>query len=101
MSSQRPRLRLEALEQLTEAMLTLTEIGSAPERAQLIALMDPAIGSAVPHATTARAHVANWIRTCAQFHTGRENLVAAVSIGVADTPARSRVLDLIDRLWPA
>ncbi len=95
------RLSLDGLEALVTELLKIDEIVDTPNRQQMILLMPTAIKVAVEYFGRPRAHVISWIRACDQFSTGRAAFVGALSLGMANREALRRVLDLVDRLWPA
>jgi hypothetical protein len=95
-----PRLSLDALKQLTQALLDFDEMASATSRRQIVSLMDRRIASAVPDRDSAQAHVLELLRTCEAFEGGRDNLILALRLGLPDNQARARVFIMIEQLWP-
>ena len=94
------RLTLDALSELSEALLDIDEIASGPSRRQIMSFMRTDIRAALPDLDSARAHVIAWLRTCSQFRGGHCELVKALMLGVPDNEPRRRAVRLLDQLWP-
>jgi hypothetical protein len=95
------RLPLGAVGRIAGAMLELPEISDALNRQAIIQLLPKAIRAAVPYAPVAQMHVVSLVRTCERFAGGRQALLEALALGVADQEGLIPVLALFDAEWPS
>ena len=93
-------LSLRALADLLNVMLLSDELVDAPRRQQMVLLMPNEVRATVSYAAEPRPHLLSWIRSCEQFETGRESLVAVLEMCLSDRRALTRILAVLDRVWP-
>ncbi len=95
------RLPLSALGAIVEVMVLTDELSSVPNLQNLIKMLPPDIRGAVPYTDNARMVLIQLLRTCRGYEEGRDALVLALTVGMANRADLTRVLATLDRHWPA
>lgn len=95
------RLGLAALKAITEALLTIDDLLDPAVRDLVLRLLPAHIAHGMTNADNARAQVQHWVRLCAEFPGGLDDLVEVLTVVLtSEHPALRHAIEVLDTHRP-